>query len=85
MYIHREIEQEIIESAKEYPVITITGPRQSGKTTLVKHLFTQLPYFSLEAPDIRESVKSDPRQFLSTTKKGAILDEIQRVSDWCFP
>ena len=81
MYIHREIEQEIIESAKEYPVITITGPRQSGKTTLVKHLFTQLPYFSLEAPDIRESVKSDPRQFLSTTKKGAILDEIQRVPE----
>lgn len=81
MYIKREIEKEVLESAKEYPVITITGPRQSGKTTLVKHLFPNLTYFSLEAPDIRESVKSDPRQFLSTIKEGGVLDEIQRVPE----
>jgi len=81
MYILREIEKEVVESSKEYPVVTITGPRQSGKTTLVKHLFPKLPYYSLEAPDIREMVKSDPRQFLSTNVDGAILDEIQRAPE----
>ncbi len=65
--------------AEAYPVITITGPRQSGKTTLVKHLFPGLPYQSFENPDIRMLAESDPRAFLNRLKNGAILDEVQHV------
>jgi hypothetical protein len=63
---------------KQYPVLTITGPRQSGKTTLAKAAF-DLPYANLEAPDIREFAQSDPRGFLAGFQGGAILDEIQRA------
>ncbi len=79
MYIRRNIEPEILDRAKFYPVITITGPRQSGKTTLAKHLFNKLPYYSLEDPDIRFFAENDPRAFLKQFKKGAILDEVQNV------
>jgi predicted AAA+ superfamily ATPase len=70
-----------LELASSYPVLTITGPRQSGKTTLAKHLFNDLPYFSFENPDLRSLVINDPRKFLSQLPKGAILDEIQNVPD----
>jgi predicted AAA+ superfamily ATPase len=70
-----------LELAASYPVLTITGPRQSGKTTLARHLFKDLPYFSFENPDIRSLVINDPRKFLSQLPKGAILDEIQNVPD----
>lgn len=62
----------------QYPVLTITGPRQSGKTTLARGIF-QLPYANLEAPDLREFALSDPRGFLAQYPEGAILDEIQRA------
>ncbi|MGN0222669.1 MAG: AAA family ATPase, partial [Muribaculaceae bacterium] len=48
MYIHRHLESTIIEAAKYFPVITLTGPRQSGKTTMLRHLFADLPYYSME-------------------------------------
>ncbi len=64
---------------KQYPLIIITGPRQSGKTTLVKKVFSDKPYFNLENPDIREFAIEDPRAFLNPIKTGAILDEIQRA------
>jgi len=79
MYITRDIEKEVLLMASAYPVVTITGPRQSGKTTMCKHLFPELPYFSFENPDIRLIAETDPRGFLSKLKKGAILDEIQNV------
>ncbi|RLD22450.1 MAG: AAA family ATPase [Bacteroidetes bacterium] len=79
MYIKRSIEKEVLSMSKAYPVVTITGPRQSGKTTLAKHLFGHLPYFSFENPDTRFFADSDPRAFLDQIKKGAILDEIQHV------
>ncbi|MGB4205970.1 MAG: ATP-binding protein [Bacteroidales bacterium] len=79
MYLRREIEAEVLEMAAQYPVLTITGPRQSGKTTLVKHLFGHLPYYSFESPDTRAMVESDPRSFLKQNQKGAILDEIQHL------
>ena len=79
MYIEREIEKEILSMVGLYPVITITGPRQSGKTTLAKHLFSYLPYYSLENPDVRFLAETDPRAFLKQFTKGAILDEIQNV------
>ena len=61
-----------------YPVLTITGPRQSGKTTLARLLAPEKPYFSLEDPDTREFATSDPRGFLRQASGGAIMDEVQR-------
>ena len=61
-----------------YPVLTITGPRQSGKTTLARLLAPEKPYFSLEDPDTREFATSDPRGFLRQAAGGAIMDEVQR-------
>jgi len=80
-YIHREIENEIHSLSKSYTVITITGPRQSGKTTLARYLFPGLPYFSFENPDIRNLAMYDPRNFLGRIINGAVLDEIQHVPE----
>lgn len=62
-----------------YPVITITGPRQSGKTTLARVAFADKPYVSLETPDEREFARTDPRGFLARWPQGAIIDEVQHV------
>ncbi|HIE47880.1 TPA: ATP-binding protein [Candidatus Bipolaricaulota bacterium] len=77
--IQRDITKEVVESATEYPVVTILGPRQSGKTTLVQTTFPDRPYFSLEYPDVRAAAEADPRGFLSQAEDGAILDEVQRL------
>lgn len=77
--IEREVTPRLIELFGQYPFVTVTGPRQSGKTTLCRAAFPQLQYVSLEAPDMREFAESDPRRFLAQTGEGAILDEIQRV------
>ena len=79
MYLKRAIEQEVLAMSKVYPVVTITGPRQSGKTTLARHLFSNLPYHSFEDPDTRLLAESDPRAFLNQLDRGAVLDEIQHV------
>ena len=75
----REIETELKGLAEKYPVVTLIGPRQSGKTTLVKQAFPNMPYANLEALDIRNLAESDPRSFLDQYPEGVILDEIQRV------
>jgi len=67
--------------SQQYPVVAVTGPRQSGKTTLVKATFPNLAYASLEDPDVREFARTDPRRFLASLKGGAVLDEVQRVPD----
>ena len=67
--------------AKKFQVITLTGPRQSGNTTLVKAAFPDLPYVSLEEPDICQIALIDPRGFLSNYPAGAILDEIQNTPE----
>jgi uncharacterized protein len=77
--IKRDISSELVLAAREYPVVTILGPRQSGKTTLARMTFPDLPYFSLENPDTRQIAQDDPRAFLEPIKNGAILDEIQRL------
>lgn len=64
--------------AKGFPVVALTGPRQSGKTTLARTLFVSKPYVSLENPDEREFAQTDPRRFLARFPDGAILDEVQR-------
>ncbi len=65
--------------AKGFPIVAITGPRQSGKTTLAKLTFPQKPYLSLEDPDVRSLAESDPRGLLTGFPNGAILDEAQRA------
>ncbi len=67
--------------AGQYPVVTVTGPRQSGKTTLCRTTFADKPYVNLESPDTRAFARSDPRGFLAAYPGGAILDEIQRAPD----
>ena len=74
---NRALQHPLIELAKKYPVVTVTGPKQSGKTTLVCHTFADKPYANLEAPDIRHMAKTDPRGFLRQFPNGAVLDEIQ--------
>ncbi len=64
--IPRMLEATIRRLEKAYPAIAITGPRQSGKTTLAKALFPDKPYLSLENPDLREQAKSDARGFLAS-------------------
>ena len=79
--ITRKIKNELMQSAAEYPAVTILGPRQSGKTTLAKMAFPKHASLSLEAPDIRAQGTADPRGLLETVAHGAILDEIQRMPD----
>lgn len=67
--------------ARQLPVVTVTGPRQSGKTTLCRLAFPERPYLNLERPDTREFARSDPRAFLDGLPEGAIIDEIQRVPE----
>lgn len=71
----------LISAASEFPVVTVVGPRQSGKTTLVKTIFAEKPYVSLEDPDVRRVATSDPRAFLAEYPQGAVLDEIQQVPE----
>jgi len=80
-YINRHIEPVVSALADRYPVVTITGPRQSGKTTLCRKVFPDKPYANLESPDIRQFAIEDPRGFLSQYPNGAIIDEIQRAPD----
>ena len=67
--------------AKNFPVVTLTGPRQSGKSTLLKSCFTDYKYISLEDPDIRQLAENDPRGFLKDCGTKCIIDEAQRVPD----
>jgi len=81
MYIKRKIEKEIRQLSKEFPIVAILGPRQSGKTTLAKHIFKKYKYVSLEDPDMRSLAIEDPRGFLFQYDKKVIIDEIQRVPE----
>lgn len=78
-YIPRLIEPVLRRLSGQYSIVTITGPRQSGKTTLARACFPDLPYANFERPDIREYFQSDPRRFLDTCRGGGIFDEVQRV------
>lgn len=81
MFIERTLTNTLKKIINEFPVVALTGPRQSGKTTLVKHVFPDLKYVSLEDPDRREFAQTDPRGFLANCQNGVILDEVQRVPD----
>ena len=79
--IDRNIAALLVKLANQYPVLTLIGPRQSGKTTLVKALFPGKPYVTLEDPDLRSFASDDPRGFLTQYSGGAIFDEIQRAPE----
>jgi uncharacterized protein len=78
---YRAISAYLLDLHKHFPVLFITGPRQSGKTTLAKALFKNLPYVLLESPDTKRKALNDPRQFLDSFPNGAILDEVQNVPE----
>lgn len=79
--IRRKITEKLLQLAEKFPVITITGPRQSGKTTLVKSVFESYSYVSLENPERRFIAKSDPQGFLNQFNGKLIIDEIQYVPE----
>ena len=79
MFIPRKIQPHILKLATQYPILTITGPRQSGKTTLCKKLFPHMPYISFEDLDQKHQFNEDPHGFLNKYEQGAIFDEVQNV------
>lgn len=80
-YIHRELSSVLEEAYRYFSVITVTGPRQSGKTTLIRNLFPHFPYYSLESLDIRSFAENDPIAFLNQNEEGMILDEVHNAPD----
>lgn len=79
--IFRNITTYIERLVTKFPVLAITGPRQSGKTTLLKHIFKDYQYVSLENPEVRAFAQEDPQGFLETYNEKVIFDEVQRVPD----
>ncbi|MGV8093473.1 MAG: AAA family ATPase [Mangrovibacterium sp.] len=79
--ILRQAETELQLLADQFKAVAVVGPRQSGKTTLVRKIFSEKPYANLENPDLRRFAIEDPRGFLSGYPQGAVLDEIQRAPD----
>lgn len=79
--ISRSLQPLLASIARQYPVVTLTGPRQSGKTTLVREAFPEHAYASLEEPDVRQFALADPRDFLGQFAGPVILDEVQRAPD----
>ena len=77
--IIRDVEPRLKSLANQFPAIVLTGPRQSGKSTLCQKMFASQPYATLESPDVRAFALEDPRGFLNQFPKGAILDEIQNA------
>jgi uncharacterized protein len=79
--ITRALQQKLLEMVRYYPAVAITGPRQSGKTTLCQSAFPNKSYVSMEALDNRDFARSDPRGFLAKYADGAIIDEVQHVPE----
>ncbi len=79
--IERQLSEIIKKELGKYPIVALTGPRQSGKTTLIKYLFPDYTYISLENPDLREYAKVDANGFLREFSSKVIIDEAQRVPD----
>jgi predicted AAA+ superfamily ATPase len=79
--IDRKIAPVVLKESDEYPVVTLIGPRQSGKTTLVKNLFASHIYVNLENPEIRSLAISDPKTFLRQYPHPVVFDEVQRVPE----
>ena len=79
--IPRLLSEKVLYLATKFPVVSVTGPRQSGKTTLIKHLFPDYAYVNLENPDTRQAARLAPRDFVRQAPKGLIIDEAQYVPE----
>jgi len=80
--VPRAIEPVLLRLAAQFPVVSVTGPRQAGKTTLVRSLYPDKPYFNLERPDVRHRIIDDPQGFLAGCRSsGAVIDEAQRFPE----
>ena len=79
--IEREITPHLLRLFEQYPLVTVTGPRHAGKTTLCRGAFAHLEYADLEDPSVRHRAESDPRGFLAGFPEGAVLDEVHHVPD----
>ena len=81
-YIERTLQPVLLDAVRQFPAVVLTGPRQSGKTTLLKHLFgSNYTYVSLEPPDVKAAADADPRGFLDMFQPPVILDEVQYAPD----
>lgn len=80
-YVKRKISDSVLEAAKYYRVIVVTGPRQTGKTTLCRHLFSDYKYYNLEDVALRNAIADDPKGFLNGCGDRVIIDEVQNIPD----
>ena len=80
-FIERDLAATLLDATQYFPVLCVTGPRQSGKSTLIKHIFNGYRRFTLEDYDVRSMAQNDPLGFLNQTNGGMIIDEVQRVPE----
>lgn len=80
-FIERDLAATLLDASQYFPVLCVTGPRQSGKSTLIKHIFNGYRRFTLEDYDVRSMAQNDPLGFLNQTNGGMIIDEVQRVPE----
>lgn len=80
-FIERDLAATLLDASQYFPVLCVTGPRQSGKSTLIKHIFNGYRRFTLEDYDVRSLAQNDPLGFLNQTNGGMIIDEVQRVPE----
>jgi predicted AAA+ superfamily ATPase len=76
-YIPRRLGNVLLEAARHFPAVVVTGPRRAGKTTLLRKLFRKAQYLLLEDPDVQARVRSDPRAFLEALRPPVVFDEIR--------
>src|SRR5579864_3364456 len=79
--VGRNLSEALVKAAKSFPAVVLTGPRRSGKTTLLRHLYPHAQYVLLEDPDIQSRVRSDPRTFVSDLRPPVVFDEIQNAPE----
>ena len=80
--VKRKIQKELRTLAREFPIVAVLGPRQSGKTTVARAVFNDFDYYSFEDPDIRTLAREDPRAFLEQHPRNVIFDEVQRIPEF---